>query len=121
MVLQWNHSYFEVAILKGSLYCDALCAQCTTCMLLNFTCSLNCVRQVGALLRSNGAPFCLFGEGPAERRDRLKDLLSRLDPEHQQHIQQKYKDDKKGETDFWSDFQIFKNVQNPFTHLYMHL
>jgi len=38
-------------------------------------------KEVGALLRSHEQPYCLFGEGPAERRDRLKELLSRLDPD----------------------------------------
>ncbi|XP_018016537.1 U4/U6 small nuclear ribonucleoprotein Prp4 [Hyalella azteca] len=44
--------------------------------------------EVGAVLRQHGAPFCLFGEGPAERRDRLKDLLSRLTTDQQQQQQQ---------------------------------
>ena len=30
-------------------------------------------------LREMGQPICLFGEGPAERRDRLRDFLSRID------------------------------------------
>lgn len=29
-------------------------------------------------LRQLGEPICLFGEGPAERRNRLRDLLSQL-------------------------------------------
>jgi len=28
-------------------------------------------------LRTVGEPICLFGEGPADRRHRLKDILSR--------------------------------------------
>lgn len=32
--------------------------------------------QVKARLRELGHPICLFGEGPAQRRDRLRDLLS---------------------------------------------
>uniref|UniRef100_A0A8D9F9N0 U4/U6 small nuclear ribonucleoprotein Prp4 n=1 Tax=Cacopsylla melanoneura TaxID=428564 RepID=A0A8D9F9N0_9HEMI len=34
--------------------------------------------QVKTNLRQLGEPICLFGEGPAERRSRLRDLLSRL-------------------------------------------
>lgn len=49
-------------------------------------------KEVGAQLRIHGAPFCLFGEGPAERRDRLKDLLSRLTAEEQQQGQQLQQD-----------------------------
>ena len=33
-------------------------------------------KSVKARLRELGHPICLFGEGPAERRDRLRDLLS---------------------------------------------
>jgi pre-mRNA processing factor 4 (PRP4) like. len=33
--------------------------------------------QVKLNLRQLGEPICLFGEGPAERRSRLRDLLSR--------------------------------------------
>eukprot|EP00039_Didymoeca_costata_P001351 m.51760 g.51760 ORF g.51760 m.51760 type:complete len:507 (-) comp10752_c0_seq2:4539-6059(-) len=36
--------------------------------------------EVKAQLRELKEPICLFGEGPAERRDRLKDLLLRLGP-----------------------------------------
>lgn len=50
--------------------------------------------QVGAQLRNHGAPYCLFGEGPAERRDRLKDVLSRLTAEEQQQGQQQQQDAK---------------------------
>lgn len=32
--------------------------------------------EVKKNLRQLGEPICLFGEGPAERRSRLKDLLS---------------------------------------------
>ena len=42
--------------------------------------------KVGAVLRLHGAPYCLFGEGPAERRDRLKDLLSRLSSDQHQYL-----------------------------------
>lgn len=31
-----------------------------------------------AKLRSVGEPICYFGEGPADRRERLRDYLSRL-------------------------------------------
>ncbi|CAH0394833.1 unnamed protein product [Bemisia tabaci] len=34
--------------------------------------------EVKTSLRQLGEPICLFGEGPAERRNRLRDLLSRL-------------------------------------------
>ncbi|XP_054289834.1 U4/U6 small nuclear ribonucleoprotein Prp4-like [Macrosteles quadrilineatus] len=34
--------------------------------------------EVKKNLRQLGEPICLFGEGPAERRSRLRDLLSRL-------------------------------------------
>ncbi|XP_071820495.1 U4/U6 small nuclear ribonucleoprotein Prp4-like [Apostichopus japonicus] len=34
--------------------------------------------EVKALLRKNGEPICLFGEGPAERRERLRHLLADL-------------------------------------------
>lgn len=33
--------------------------------------------EVKKNLRQLGEPICLFGEGPAERRSRLRDLLSR--------------------------------------------
>lgn len=33
--------------------------------------------EVKTNLRQLGEPICLFGEGPAERRSRLRDLLSR--------------------------------------------
>lgn len=33
--------------------------------------------EVKTSLRQLGEPICLFGEGPAERRNRLRDLLSR--------------------------------------------
>ncbi len=33
--------------------------------------------EVKRNLRQLGEPICLFGEGPAERRIRLRDLLSR--------------------------------------------
>eukprot|EP00126_Sphaerothecum_destruens_P002571 Sdes_comp15997_c0_seq3m5170 len=36
---------------------------------------------VQSLLRYLSQPICLFGEGPAERRDRLKDVLAGLDDE----------------------------------------
>uniref|UniRef100_A0A6A7FNZ6 U4/U6 small nuclear ribonucleoprotein Prp4-like n=1 Tax=Hirondellea gigas TaxID=1518452 RepID=A0A6A7FNZ6_9CRUS len=56
--------------------------------------------EVGALLRLNEAPYCLFGEGKAERRDRLKDLLSRLttDQQQQQQLQSKDKDEDSSST-----------------------
>lgn len=34
--------------------------------------------EVKRNLRQLGEPVCLFGEGPAERRSRLRDILSRL-------------------------------------------
>lgn len=34
--------------------------------------------EVKRNLRQLGEPICLFGEGPAERRSRLRDILSRL-------------------------------------------
>lgn len=34
--------------------------------------------EVKLKLRSMGEPICFFGEGPADRRERLRDLLSRL-------------------------------------------
>lgn len=36
--------------------------------------------EVKKNLRQLGEPICLFGEGPAERRSRLRDLLSRYIP-----------------------------------------
>lgn len=33
--------------------------------------------EVRQNLRQLGEPICLFGEGPAERRSRLRDLLAR--------------------------------------------
>ncbi|KAL7644115.1 UNVERIFIED_CONTAM: hypothetical protein RMT77_004938 [Armadillidium vulgare] len=35
--------------------------------------------EVQQILRQRGEPICLFGEGPADRRNRLKDFLSRLE------------------------------------------
>lgn len=37
--------------------------------------------RVKARLRELGEPICLFGEGPGERRDRLRNLLSNMDPD----------------------------------------
>jgi U4/U6 small nuclear ribonucleoprotein PRP4 len=34
--------------------------------------------QVKTELRQLGEPICLFGEGPAERRNRLRELLGKL-------------------------------------------
>lgn len=34
--------------------------------------------QVKAMLREQGEPICLFGEGPAERRQRLRNLIFEL-------------------------------------------
>jgi U4/U6 small nuclear ribonucleoprotein PRP4 len=34
--------------------------------------------QVKAELRQLGEPICLFGEGPAERRNRLRELIGKL-------------------------------------------
>merc|ERR1712002_512774 len=34
--------------------------------------------EVKALLRQQGEPICLFGEGPADRRERLRQLLALL-------------------------------------------
>jgi hypothetical protein len=34
--------------------------------------------QVKAELRQLGEPICMFGEGPAERRNRLRELIGKL-------------------------------------------
>lgn len=43
-------------------------------------------REVKTKFRILGEPICLFGEGPGERRDRLRDVLSRLDENERQQI-----------------------------------
>ncbi|CAF4625042.1 unnamed protein product [Rotaria sp. Silwood1] len=52
--------------------------------------------EVKANLRQLGEPICLFGEGPAERRERLRNLISRLsDDEIAQKLRKKEEDDKR--------------------------
>lgn len=43
--------------------------------------------EVKKNLRQLGEPICLFGEGPAERRSRLRDLLSRYIPKIFCHLE----------------------------------
>lgn len=46
--------------------------------------------EVKVKLRAMGEPICYFGEGPADRRERLRDLLSRVgEMEAQKEEQQK--------------------------------
>ena len=50
--------------------------------------------EVKVKLRGMGEPICFFGEGPADRRERLRDLLSRLG-----EIQAKNEESQKREED----------------------
>ncbi|CAF1671151.1 unnamed protein product, partial [Adineta ricciae] len=55
--------------------------------------------EVKANLRRLEEPICLFGEGPAERRERLRNLISRLsDDEIAQKLRKKEEDDRRIET-----------------------
>ncbi|CAF4529348.1 unnamed protein product, partial [Rotaria socialis] len=54
--------------------------------------------EVKANLRQLGEPICLFGEGPAERRERLRNLISRLsDDEIAQKLRKKEEHEKRSE------------------------
>ena len=54
--------------------------------------------EVKVKLRSMNEPICFFGEGPADRRERLRDLLSRLgEIQAKQEEQQKKEETKKKE------------------------
>lgn len=55
--------------------------------------------EVKALLRQQGEPICLFGEGPADRRERLRQLLALLGERatKKQQAQEKLEKKKKDE------------------------
>jgi hypothetical protein len=54
--------------------------------------------EVKSNLRQLGEPICLFGEGPAERRERLKNLISRLsDDEIAQKLKKKEEQERRAE------------------------
>merc|ERR1719461_1739926 len=61
--------------------------------------------QVKKDLRQLGQPICLFGEGPAERRNRLKELLAELgeDAVKKRKIEEdeKAKEDREHEEKTW--------------------
>lgn len=48
-------------------------------------------QQVKLQLRALGHPICLFGEGPADRRDRLKVILARIQVEQREKAQKEEK------------------------------
>ncbi|XP_066900825.1 U4/U6 small nuclear ribonucleoprotein Prp4 [Halyomorpha halys] len=55
--------------------------------------------EVRQNLRQLGEPICLFGEGPAERRSRLRDLLARLGEDAIQKKQEEEEEKLKQERD----------------------
>ncbi|KAL1122968.1 hypothetical protein AAG570_003292 [Ranatra chinensis] len=55
--------------------------------------------EVRQNLRQLGEPVCLFGEGPAERRARLRDLLARLGEDAIQRKQEEEEERKQQEKD----------------------
>eukprot|EP01135_Chromosphaera_perkinsii_P002246 Nk52_evm32s221 gene=Nk52_evmTU32s221 len=67
------------------------------------------VQEVKNRLREMGQPICLFGEGPAERRDRLRDFLSKLDEEALKNVNQK-KTEGGGEAEEDEDMEIDQEV-----------
>jgi hypothetical protein len=63
--------------------------------------------EVKINLRQLGEPICLFGEGPAERRERLKNLISRLsDDEIAQKLKKKEEQERRAEEEREVSFHL---------------
>uniref|UniRef100_A0A0A9YDH1 U4/U6 small nuclear ribonucleoprotein Prp4 n=1 Tax=Lygus hesperus TaxID=30085 RepID=A0A0A9YDH1_LYGHE len=71
--------------------------------------------EVRQNLRQLGEPICLFGEGPAERRSRLRDILSRLGEDaiqkKQEEEEEKAKQDKEQETWYHEGPEALRDVR----------
>ncbi|XP_014248666.1 U4/U6 small nuclear ribonucleoprotein Prp4 [Cimex lectularius] len=71
--------------------------------------------EVRLNLRQLGEPICIFGEGPAERRNRLRDLLSRLGEDaiykKQEEEEERIKQEKEQETWYHEGSEALRNVR----------
>lgn len=72
--------------------------------------------EVKATLRKIGEPICLFGEGPADRRDRLRKLLAQIgedaiNQKKQEEIEQKKKKEEENITWYHEGSESLKNAR----------